>query len=520
MPGPTESMMIIGRTFGAACLILFSLAGSAMAQTSAALTDAAEKMDRTKIADLLKQGADVNAAQADGMTALHWAAYHDDPQTTTLLIKAGANAKAANRYGVTPLSLACTNGNAEIVEMLLKAGADPNTTLTSDETPLMTAARTGKPGPVKALLARGADVNAKDRKGQTALMWAAAEGHADAVSALLAAKADFRAPLRSGFTPLLFAAREGRLDVVRVLLKAGADANEAIEAKRAVPRGPAPGTSALHLAVENGHFELAIALVKAGADPNDQRCGCAPLHMLSWVRKPNRGDSEDGDPPPIGSGKLTSLDFVKEMVALGAKVNLVQKKGVPGRGILTRVGATPLIAAASTSDVALVRTLLDLGADPKLTNADGTTPLLAAAGVGVGAPEEAAGSEAEALEVIELLLKLGADVNAVDKNGENAMHGTAYRNHPKVVQLLADKGAKIEVWNRPNKAGLPPLVIAEGHRPGLNFRPSPPTVAAFHRVMLAAGVTPPKSQPPPVNLLKSEYGEKTKKPVRKPPDPR
>src|SRR5262249_30183208 len=158
------------------------------------------------------------------------------------------------------------------------------------------------------------------------------------------------------------------------------------------------------------------------------------------------------------------------------KVNLPQKKGVPGRGILGRAGATPLIAAASTSDVALVRTLIDLGGDPKLVNAHGTTPLLAAAGVGVGAPEEAAGSEPEALEVIELLLKRGADVNLVDKNGETAMHGAAYRNHPKVVQLLADRGAKIDVWNRKNNTGLTPLVIGEGHRPGLNFRPSPETV--------------------------------------------
>jgi ankyrin repeat protein len=508
---------MVGERFRIACLILLLLANSAMAQSSAPLANAVEQKDRAKIDDLLKQRADVNAPQSDGMTALHWAAYHDDPHTAALLIKAGANVKAANRYGVAPLSLACTNGNTEIVEMLLSAGADPNTAQSGGETALMIAARTGKPGPVKALLASGADVNAKDRKGQTALMWAAAEGHADVVSALLAAKADFKTPLPSGFTPLLFAAREGRLEVARVLLKAGADANEAIKAKRAVPRGPAQGTSALLLAVENGHFELAIALVKAGADPNDQRSGCAPLHMISWVRKPNRGDSEDGDPPPIGSGKLTSLEFVKQLVALGAKVNLAQKQGVTGRGILARVGATPLIAAASTSDVALVRTLLDLGGDPKLTNADGTTPLLAATGVGVGAPEEAAGSEDEALEVVEILVKLGADVNAVDKNGENAMHGAAYRNHPKVVQLLADKGAKIEVWNRTNKAGLTPLVIAEGHRPGLNFRPSPPTVAAFHRVMLAAGVTPPKSRPPPVNLLKSPYdGEQRKSNSRGP----
>jgi len=497
--------------FTVACVISLLIAGSAMAQSSAPLADAAEKLDHARIGALLKQGAEVNAAQADGMTALHWAVYHDDSQTTALLLKAGADAKAANRYGVTPLSLACTTGNAEIVEMLLKAGAQVNSRLKGGETSLMIAARTGRPGPVKALLAAGAEVNAKDRNGQTALMWAAAEGHAEVVSALLAAKADFETPLPSGFTPLLFAAREGRLEVAAVLLKAGADVNEAIRPQKAVARGPRNGTSALHLAVENGHFELAIALVKAGADPNDQRCGYAPLHMISWVRQPNRGDGHDGDPPPIGSGKLTSLEFVKQLVALGAKVNLAQKEGVQGRGILERVGATPLVAAASTSDVPLVQTLLDLGADPKLTNADGTPPLLAATGVGVGAPEEAAGSEAEALQVVEILLKGGADINAVDRRGENAMHGAAYRNHPKMVQLLADKGAKIDVWNRPNKAGLTPLVIAEGHRPGLNFRPSPPTVAAFHRVMLAAGVTPPKSRPLPVNLLKSEYGGKKEK---------
>jgi ankyrin repeat protein len=230
--------------------------------------------------------------------------------------------------------------------------------------------------------------------------------------------------------------------------------------------------------------------------------------MLSWVRKPNRGDSEDGDPPPIGSGKLTSLDFVKEMAAHGADLNLRQKAGAPGRGILTRVGATPFLAAASTADVPLLRALAELGADPLLPNAQHTSPLLAATGVGVGAPEEAAGTESEVLEAVELLLKLGADVNASDDNGETALHGAAYRNHPRVVQILADRGASIAVWNRPNKAGLTPLVIAEGHRPGLNFRPSPETVAALHRVMRAAGVTPPPPSPP---AAKSGYGEKAKK---------
>lgn len=436
------------------------------------------------------QAVDVNASQADGMTALHWAAYRDDVALVKQLLKAGAQATVSNRYGVTPLAVACTNGNAEIVALLLEAGADANTKQRGGETVLMTAARTGKPGPVKELLARGARVNDRDRKEQTALMWAAAEGHSEVVSLLLDAKADFKTPLPFGFTPLLFAAREGRIDVVRVLLEAGADIHDAIPEKRARPRGPKPGMGALLLAVENGHFELAIELVKAGADPNDQRAGFAALHMISWVRKPSRGDDEEGDPPPIGSGKLTSLEFVKEMIAHGAKVNLPSKVGLSGRGILNRPGATPFLAAASTADVPLMELLVKLGADPLLANAQHTSPLLAAAGVGVGAPEEAAATEPAVLGSVKLLLKLGADVNAVDDNGETAMHGAAYRNYPKVVQLLADNGAKIAVWNKTGKDGLTPLTIAEGHRPGLNFRPSPETVAALQGVLRAATVTP------------------------------
>jgi ankyrin repeat protein len=263
------------------------------------------------------------------------------------------------------------------------------------------------------------------------------------------------------------------------------------------------------MAVENAHFELAIELVKAGADPNDQRPGYGALHMVSWVRKPNRGDDEEGDPPPIGSGKLTSFEFVREMVKNGANVNLPSKTGLSGRGILNRPGATPFLAAASTADVPLLELLVKLGADPLLPNAQKTTPLMAATGVGVGAPEEAAGTEPEVLESVKLMLKWGADVNAVDNNGETAMHGAAYRNHPKVVQLLAERGAKIEVWNKANKTGLTPIVIAEGYRPGLNFRPSPETVAALHRVMIAAGVTPPKSSPRPAP--KAGYYDDTKK---------
>jgi ankyrin repeat protein len=158
--------------------------------------------------------------------------------------------------------------------------------------------------------------------------------------------------------------------------------------------------------------------------------------------------------------------------------------------VLSRVGASPFLLASATADVPLMKALVKLGADPLLTNATRSTPLMAAAGLGCLAPGEEAGTEDEALEAVALAIAMGGDVNAVDDNGETAMHGAAYKNFPRVVQLLADRGAKAEIWNRKNKYGWTPLSIAEGHRVG-NFRPSPETLAALHRVMLAAGVTPP-----------------------------
>jgi ankyrin repeat protein len=481
------------------------------ATAAAPLADAAEKADWARVRALLHERAGVNAGQVDGMTALHWAAYHDHAETAKALLAAGAKATAANRYGVTPLALACTNGSDELVRMLLAAGADANTTLRGGETALMTAARTGRTGPVKALLDAGAKVDAADRKGQTALMWAAADGHADVVELLIKAGADPKARVRSGFTPLLFAAREGRINVVRALLKAGVDANETIPAERKgggfVPRG---GMSALLFAVENGHFELAMVLVKAGADPNDQRSGFTPLHALSWVRKPNRGDDPDGQPPPTGSGKLTSLELVRELVKSGADVNTRLTRGASGGGKLGHPGATAFLLASKTADLPYMKLLVELGADPLLANNDGCTPLMAAAGIGCLAPDEVAGTEAECLAAVEYLLTLKADVNTVDRNGETAMHGAAYKSLPKMVQLLADRGAKIEVWNRKDRYGWTPLLIAEGFRPG-NFKPSVETVEAIHRVMRANGLTPPPPTPRSAIPTGDDYADKKKK---------
>ena len=456
------------------------------------LLEAAEANDLTGVCKLYAN-ADPNAAQPDGSTALHWAAHHNNTNMVRVLLNAKANAKATNRYGVPPLIIASRNGNTAIVTALLKAGADPNSRLKGGESAIMTAARTGKVGPVNALIQSGVNVNDKERKGQNALMWAAAAGHLEVVQTLLKAKAN-RTTLKSGFTPILFAARNGHSDVVFELIKAGADINTPMQPARTGGKNPRKNMTALLLAVENGHFELAIKLIDAGADPNDQRSGYSPLHALTWVRKPNRGDGPDGDPAPRGTGKLNSLQFVREIVARGANVNLQPKRGRSGRAVLNQRGATPFLMAARTADIPLLKLLLELGADPHIQNADESTSLMAAAGLGTLATLEVAGTEPEAIAAVKLVLKQGADVNAVDKNGETAMHGAAYKSFPAVCQLLADNGADFKVWNKKNKHGWTPLLIAEGHRPG-NYRPSFETTDAIHKLFRANGVEPPPPTP-------------------------
>jgi uncharacterized protein len=436
------------------------------------------------------------AQQVDATTPLHWAARNDDVATAKRLLDAGADAKAVNRYGVTPLALACTNGSAAMVRLLLEHGADANSAGPGGETALMTCSRTGKVEAVKALIAAGANVNAKESKrGQTALMWAAAEGNVETVEALIQAGADIHARLDSGYTPFLFAIREGRLAVVKVLLKAGINVNEPIETARRVAggKGPRAGTTPLILAAVNAHYELAAYLLEAGADPNAIGPGYTALHTVTWVRKSGVGDN---DPAPEGSGSMTSLQFVKKLVEHGADINArMTKKVNVGLTSLNTVGATTFLLAARTADAELMRYLAKLGADPKIPTAEGATPIIVAAGLGTRSPGEDAGTESEVVEALQAALDLGNDINAVDNNGETAMHGAAYKNLPGAVDFLASHGAKVEVWNRKNKHGWTPLTIAEGYRFG-NFKPSPETAAAIRRAMLAAGVTPPEPLPP------------------------
>lgn len=471
------------------------LLGAAVAAAPAGsrLADAAEKRDSAALKKILEAGADANAAQVDGTTALHWAVYHEDEPAATLLLRAGAKPNAVNRYGVPPLALACTNGNVRLVKLLLAAGADANAELKGRESMLMLAARAGSVGSVRALLERRAKPDARERLGQTALMWAAAEGHAEVVRALLDAGASLNAAAESGHQAFFFAVRGGHLETARALIASGADVNAMLvptPARRRPGGTNPPGTTPLALAVQNGHFELAIALVEAGADPNDVRTGFPPLHMMAAVRKPDSSDLSD-PAPPGGQGRLSSPGFIRELVKRGAKVNFQLPKDAPKQpatsSSVASPGATPFLFAADRGDVPLLRLLLELGADPLLPNFEGTTPLLAAAGVGTNEPQEEAGEETEAVEAVKLLLDLGADINTVDRNGNTAMHGAAYNISPQVVKLLAERGADPQIWKNANKAGGTPLFIAEGYISRLP-RPDGPTIEAITRLMQAAGL--------------------------------
>jgi ankyrin repeat protein len=493
-------------SFLAATAIADERQADASTKSAAPLADAAEANNIQTLQALLQQKADVNAKQPHGMTALHWAVWHETTLAVGELLRAGADANAATEYGERPLSMACEAGNSGIVELLLKSGADPSLSRAGGETPLMTASRTGNPSVVRLLLGAGAAVDARERNQQTAAMWAAAEGHTEVLDLLMNAGSDLRTPLAGGWTPLFFAVREGRTETVRWLLRQGMDVNAAMQGEKR-SRGPSP----LVLAVQNGHFETAAAILEAGADPNAQPTGHAALHAITWVRKPVRGD---GDPPPVGSGTVSSLQFVRLLVKSGADVNLRLQKGSSGFADFTTTGCTAFVLAAQTGDLPLLNLLLELGADPMIPNADGATAMLAAAGIGdLGSGLEAAGTEEQAIAVIDRLLSLKLDINAVDENGETVVHGAAYQNWPRLIRHLAAQGAKAEVWNQSNRWGWTPLIIAHGYREG-NFRPDAATIVCIEELMQAAGLPIPADPGRDVKSNQQSWDKKPPEPTK------
>ena len=440
---------------------------------SAQIADAVEHRDKDAVQALVKQRVNVNATQPDGTTALHWAAHWNDLETVNLLLHAGANPKIANRYGATPLSEAASVGNAPMIEALLKAGADAKALTTADgETVLMTAARAGNVDAVRILLEHAADVNAREKyKGQTALMWAAAERHPEVIKVLLAHGADWKvvsfdretkmpklsaassvSPIaRGGFTAFLFTAREGDIESAKVMLDSGVDINQT----------DIDGTNALVVSIMNKKYTFAKFLLDRGANPNmvDVK-GRAALYAAVDIRNedysalPNR---KEDDPLP-------SLELVKALLARGANPNMQLTKNLPGRSGMDSgdttldEGTTPLMRAARSGDAAVMRALLEKGADPKLTTKEGNTALMFAAGVGYR-DKFTRGTEAEALESLKVALETGLSLDQVNTRGETALHGAANRGADSIVQFLVDHGAKLDVKT---KQGFTPLDVAMG----------------------------------------------------------
>jgi ankyrin repeat protein len=482
---------------------IFVISGLGAAANEARLADAVQRRDTQAVQSLLRDGADVNAPQSDGATALHWAAYLEDTETTALLLRAGARVDTPNNYGVTALALAAGNGNAAIIDRLLKAGADPNRAVRAGETPLMLAARTDHVDAVKVLLSGGATVDAKETwNGQTALMWAAAAGNGPTVQLLIERGADFKARSNAGTTPLMFAVRRGSVAAVGALLAAGADVKET-RPDRATP---------LLIAVINGHADLVDFLLAKGADPNVeggsteltvQGVRARPMELKYRRLTNNERDSEGVTRGNIFGTPLhaavhvanwhisdqfiaVQIDRLRVITALlghGANVNarLTMEEprwsGARYRRHLT--GATALLLAAKAADVEVMRLLLAKGADPTIPTEERITPLMAAAGIAWASNQDRA-SESQVLEAVKLLVEdQKADINAVSDLGETAMHAAAYRGANSVVQYLFDKGAKLDVVA---VDGRTPLIIADGVEYGNSFAAQPQTAVLLRKL--------------------------------------
>jgi ankyrin repeat protein len=488
-------------------MLLMSV-GSAAAPQDLRLVNAAKDQDAQQVRTLLSGHPDVNIRSQDGSTALLWAAHWNDLQMGALLVRAGADANAANDFKMTPLSQACTNGSAGFVDLLLKAGANPNTPIGTGETPLMTCARTGDADAVRMLLLQGADANAKEsNQNQTALMWAAAQQHPKVLQILIEAGADLTAHTKTGFTALHFAARVGHMESTRTLLDAGVDVNIKSQpdspsgrgqgpgvagtgtgtgpgagalARGGAARGGAivgggagaragtnfPGSTALLVATVRGKVPLALFLLDHGADPNILDAGFTPLHWAAATWENGLANPVYGFVDPIGGipDREEKLQLVQALLAHGANPNLQMTARPPGYGgtgtggYNDAPGATAFILAANAADVEMMRLLLKAGADPHVVTKTNSNALLAATALnrGIG---EIIDDEDRALEAVTFLLDVGVDPKAVTTYNENALFGPAYRGWNKMIELLIEKGADV---NMVNKAGVTPWLAASG----------------------------------------------------------
>jgi ankyrin repeat protein len=442
------------------CILLVG-APTARAATSD-VADAAQRGDRAAVRAAIARKADVNLAQVDGSTALHWAAERDDAELADLLLRAGAIVGARTREGVTPLQLAAINGSARLLDRLIRAGANPNEPLTpSRDSALMMAARTGTTDAIRVLIEAGADLNATETwGGTTPLMWAVSEGHVGAARLLIAKGADVnarshylaaangrgfegRTPIAGGtdlkvaefasgwLTPLILAAREGHLELAEVLLDAAAGVDAAA----------GDGKTALALAIYNGNYDVASLLVDRGADvniPDAQR-----FTPLFWAVDRRNMETAPNFPWMVTAD---AMPLIRKLLDGGADPNALVNNTPRARmreGSPRIVFATALMRAAFAADLELVELLLDHGADASVVSRDGETVLSAAAGLAFihgyhrGRPPE------ERLALVKRLVTLGNDVNRADDYGITPLMAAANYGNVPIIQYLIDAGGDL-----------------------------------------------------------------------------
>lgn len=406
---------------------------------------------------LVEAGADVNAQSHYRGLLLNGAISHTPdfgqpahtltPAMIKYLITAGANVNAAGRDGITPLMTAAVKGSDEITRMLIAAGANVNARDKEGKTALMHAPqyRNSKPEAVKVLLTAGADVNVADNEGRTALMRGAYHGSVEIVRLLLGAKASVNAKDKKGMTALMHAGTTFSVGAAKVLIEAGASVNE---------RDEQVWTALMHGVLRHYNdsgAEFVKVLIAAGVDVNTA--------------------AADGATPLMLASRWYDAEVIRSLLAAGASVNAKDKMGQTAlmyafqsvgptdMSLFTRAGAsvnerdargwTALMYAAFKNFAAEeMKALIDAGADVTAVNDEGQTPLMLAAQAGNA-------------KAVKMLLENGmaGAVNARDKRGRTAlMYVRRWYTYDElagaVVRALVAAGADVNAADNEGRTAL------------------------------------------------------------------
>jgi ankyrin len=471
-------------------LALLSTCAAAADLEPGALAEAARIRDMYTVEQYLNAGANPDDVGQFSTPALHWVVQYADLEVAALMLKSGANPNlASSTTGVTPLGIALGGSDPKLLALLLDAGADPNAQLPDGDTPLMLAARTGMPEFVRLLVEHGAEVDARNAEfGYSALMLAANAGALESVKFLLDKGADPNAstlqvgaenwikpngqpgfgngigiirggtpadrgrrdPLQGGMTALLYAARHDLSDVAAALLDHGANIEQA-DANSIFP---------LLIAISNGNSDVATLLIERGANVNRADWyGRSPL----WEAVNVRNLYVDSETLQNGIDRAGMLDVIRLLLDKGADVNARTKETPPFRNHMLGVGSlewvdftgqTPFLSAALSGDVTVMKLLLEHGADPMINTYQGTSPLMAAAGINWVYYETYTEGPEQLLEAVKLCYELGMDVNQVNSMGLSALHGAANRGSLDIIDFLVEKGARLDALDNEKRSPL------------------------------------------------------------------